>query len=87
MNHTFENIHSIVCWDIDVKNGEKVVDLAGEERTMKIAPADRMQRLLPDGNVLTRKRTRRSRLDWLLARLRDMRGAGDVDRNVGAHVG
>lgn len=40
MNHTFENINSIVCWDTDIKNGQKVTDLAGEERTMKIYSPD-----------------------------------------------
>jgi hypothetical protein len=40
MNHTFQNIHSIVCWDTDIKNGQKVIDLAGEERMMKIIPPD-----------------------------------------------
>lgn len=36
MNHSFVNIFSIVCWDTTVKNGEKMTDLAGEERTMQV---------------------------------------------------
>jgi hypothetical protein len=38
--HTFDSITSIVCWETEIKNGEKVIDLADEERTMKIIPAD-----------------------------------------------
>lgn len=38
-NHSFENLHSIVCWDIntsDIKNGEEVSDIANKKRTLKI---------------------------------------------------
>lgn len=38
-NHSFENLHSIICWDIntsDIKNGEEVTDIAGKKRTLKI---------------------------------------------------
>lgn len=38
-NHSFENLHSIICWDIntkELKHGEEVSDLAGKRRTLKI---------------------------------------------------
>lgn len=38
-NHSFENLHSIICWDIDsrnAKNGDEIGDVAGERRTLKI---------------------------------------------------
>jgi hypothetical protein len=40
-NHSFENLHSIICWDIDtkiVKNGDEVIDVAQQKRTLKIVP-------------------------------------------------
>jgi len=40
-NHSFENLHSIICWDIDtkiVKNGDEVIDIAQQKRTLKIIP-------------------------------------------------
>lgn len=40
-NHSFENLHSIVCWDInlnDIKNNDEVKDIANERRTLKIIP-------------------------------------------------
>lgn len=40
MNHRFENIRYVVCWDTDVKNDGIVTDLSGEERVLKIVPAD-----------------------------------------------
>jgi hypothetical protein len=40
MNHSFENMRYIVCWDTEVKHDSKVVDLAGAERTLFVAPAD-----------------------------------------------
>ena len=42
-NHSFENLHSIICWDIntaDLKNGEEVTDIAGKKRTLKIIPPE-----------------------------------------------
>jgi hypothetical protein len=36
-NHSFENLHSIVCWDISIKNDDIVVDLKKEERKMIIS--------------------------------------------------
>ena len=40
MNHTFDNMRYIVCWDTEVKHGSKVTDLTGVERTLYVAPAD-----------------------------------------------
>lgn len=40
-NHSFENLHSIVCWDInsgELKNGEEVSDINNQKRTLKIIP-------------------------------------------------
>ena len=40
-NHSFENLHSIVCWDIDpkiIKNGDEVSDIAGTKRVLRIVP-------------------------------------------------
>ena len=42
-NHSFENLHSIVCWDIntiELKNGEEVTDIANQKRTLKIIPPE-----------------------------------------------
>ena len=36
-NHSFENLHSIVCWDTEIKHGDIVEDIAKEERKMHIA--------------------------------------------------
>lgn len=38
-NHSFENLHSIVCWDInlnELKNNDEVKDIANARRTLKI---------------------------------------------------
>lgn len=35
-NHSFENLHSIVCWDSDVKHDEQVNDVANEKRKLQI---------------------------------------------------
>ena len=38
-NHSFENLHSIICWDInssEIKHGEEITDIAGKCRTLKI---------------------------------------------------
>ena len=40
-NHSFANIHSIICWDIDlqaIKHNEEVTDIAKETRTLRINP-------------------------------------------------
>lgn len=40
-NHSFENLHSVVCWDTDIKHDEIVKDVNNEERKMQIiAPAN-----------------------------------------------
>lgn len=31
-NHSFENLHSIICWDIHLKNGDNVEDVAKKSR-------------------------------------------------------
>lgn len=36
-NHSFENLHSIVCWETDIKHDETLEDISGEERKMEIA--------------------------------------------------
>jgi hypothetical protein len=38
-NHSFENLHSIVCWDTDLKHGDIVTDVNREERKLAIAAA------------------------------------------------
>ena len=35
-NHSFQNLYSIVCWDINLKHDEIVKDLNGEERKLQI---------------------------------------------------
>jgi hypothetical protein len=40
MNHSFDNIRFIVCWDTEIKHGGTATDLAGQERTLYVAPAD-----------------------------------------------
>ncbi len=38
-NHSFENLHSIICWDIDsriAKHGDEIEDIAKVRRTLKI---------------------------------------------------
>jgi hypothetical protein len=40
-NHSFENLHSIVCWDTDLKHGNIVKDINNEERKLSVvAPQD-----------------------------------------------
>jgi hypothetical protein len=36
-NHSFENLHSIVCWDTELKHGDIVKDINKEERKLAIA--------------------------------------------------
>ncbi len=36
LNHSFENLQSIVCWDTEVKHGDVVTDVNGEDRRMHI---------------------------------------------------
>ena len=35
-NHSFENLHSVVCWETDIKHDEFVKDINNEERRMQI---------------------------------------------------
>ncbi len=40
-NHSFENLHSVVCWDTDIKHDDVLSDINDEERKMQIvAPED-----------------------------------------------
>lgn len=39
-NHSFENLHSIVCWETDIKHDEILKDINSEERKMQIIPPD-----------------------------------------------
>ncbi|WP_395753858.1 ATP-binding protein [Prosthecobacter sp.] len=40
-NHSFENLHSIICWDTELKHGEIVKDINREERKLAVvAPED-----------------------------------------------
>lgn len=42
-NHSFENIHSIVCWDInlnELRSNEEVKDIANQRRTLKVIPPE-----------------------------------------------
>jgi hypothetical protein len=40
MNHSFDNMRYVVCWDTEIKQGGKVTDLAGQERILHVAQAD-----------------------------------------------
>jgi len=35
-NHSFENLHSVVCWDTDIKHDDVIKDVNSEERKMQI---------------------------------------------------
>ncbi|HDL01284.1 MAG TPA: hypothetical protein ENH23_03525 [candidate division Zixibacteria bacterium] len=39
-NHSFENLHSVICWETEIKHGDILVDVNGEERKMAILPPD-----------------------------------------------
>jgi len=39
-NHSFENLHSIVCWDTDLKHGDIVEDVNREQRKLAVATAE-----------------------------------------------
>ena len=36
LNHSFENLSAIVCWDTKLKHGDIITDLNGEQRRMQI---------------------------------------------------
>jgi len=38
-NHSFENLYSIICWDINLKNGDTIEDISKRNRTMRIVPS------------------------------------------------
>jgi len=35
-NHSFDYIHSIICWDTNAKDGDEIEDLTGNKRVLKI---------------------------------------------------
>ena len=37
-NHSFENLHSVVCWETDIKHDDILQDINNEERKMQIVP-------------------------------------------------
>ncbi|QFY73644.1 hypothetical protein CEQ83_14305 [Priestia megaterium] len=37
-NHSFVNLHSIICWDTDIKHGDIIEDINKEKRKMIISP-------------------------------------------------
>ncbi len=42
-NHTFDNLYSIVCWDVnlaEIKNNDEVTDIAKQRRLLKIIPPE-----------------------------------------------
>jgi len=39
LNHSFDNTHSIVCWDTVVKHGDSITDINNETRMMRIVAA------------------------------------------------
>jgi hypothetical protein len=39
-NHSFANLHSIVCWDTDMKHDDVIMDLSKSERRMIIVPPE-----------------------------------------------
>lgn len=42
-NHSFDNLYSIVCWDIntnELRSGEEVKDITGQSRTLRIIPPE-----------------------------------------------
>ena len=40
-NHSFENLHSVVCWETEIKHDDILKDINGEERKMEIAAPER----------------------------------------------
>lgn len=40
-NHSFENLHSIVCWDTELKHGDTAEDIAKEERKLQIVDGEK----------------------------------------------
>ncbi len=42
LNHSFQNLTALVCWDTRIKNGAMVVDINNEERQMRIVAPQRL---------------------------------------------
>lgn len=40
-NHLFKHLSAIVCWQLDACQGDAMVDIGGNQRTLKIVPADK----------------------------------------------
>lgn len=40
-NHSFVNLHSIICWDTTIKHNDILKDINGEERKMQIIPPEK----------------------------------------------
>ena len=51
-NHSFEFLHSIVCWDTKILDGDEITDVQGKKRTLKIvnpdSPTDHTRYFLDD---------------------------------------
>jgi hypothetical protein len=41
LNHSFVNLHSIVCWDTKVTHGQEITDINNETRTVTIAAPEK----------------------------------------------
>jgi hypothetical protein len=39
-NHSFEYLHSIICWDSKILDGDEIVDISGKKRVLKIVNQD-----------------------------------------------
>lgn len=37
-NHSFKRLAAIICWDTKLRNEDKISDMTGEQRTMRITP-------------------------------------------------
>ena len=42
-NHSFVNLHSIICWDTTIKHNDLLKDISGEERKLEIIQAENEQ--------------------------------------------
>ena len=54
-NNCFDNVHTIVCWDIKLKNDDTVQDLCKEERKLSIAKDNGIRRYFLDNSSKARK--------------------------------
>lgn len=39
-NHSFEYLHSIICWDSKILDGDEIIDISGKKRVLKIVNPD-----------------------------------------------